>query len=182
MDDIINTKFRRNEYELARLDLERVLSTLKETTNCNWIGMIRLHNESSKKSTDYSSKNIMDMTKYEDMSDLLLVADCFVTDYSYYAGDYILTKKAIVLYQPDCYKAIVGDKDVYNDIQELPYMVGKNTEEISEIFKYLDEEKARKNCLSIMRFYDTVETGFATKKIVEYINRLEFEDSEVFYN
>ena len=29
-----------------------------------------------------------------------------------------------------------------------------------------------------MNFYGTVETGYSTKKVVEYINRLSYEDNE----
>ena len=30
-----------------------------------------------------------------------------------------------------------------------------------------------------MDFYKTVETGFSTKKVVEYINRLSFDDTDM---
>ena len=71
--------------------------------------------------------------------------------------------------------------DCYFDIKEAPFLVGKNTEEVCEIVKYLDVEKAWKNSIAIMKFYETIETGFATRKVVEYINKIDYEDSELLY-
>ena len=126
-----------------------------------------------------NSNKVIDMTKYEDMSDLLLISDCLITDYSSCAGDFILRKKMILLYQPDYDEYVHNEREGYFDIEDSPYLVGKNTEEICEIVRYLDDDKARRNALAIMDFYKTVETGFSTKKVVEYINRLSFDDTDM---
>ena len=55
---------------------------------------------------------------------------------------------------------------------------GKNTEEICELIRYFNVDKARRNAIAILNYYGTVETGFSTKKVVEYINRLSYEDNE----
>ena len=186
----VNTKillyaptFRRNNKNGEMLDIEMVIKTLEERDNESWVAIVRLHSE-SKKLEEYikhenNSNKVIDMTKYEDMSDLLLISDCLITDYSSCAGDFILRKKMILLYQPDYDEYVHNEREGYFDIEDSPYLVGKNTEEICEIVRYLDDDKARRNALAIMDFYKTVETGFSTKKVVEYINRLSFDDTDM---
>lgn len=172
--------FRRNSKVENTLDINKIISTLEEKDNAKWIALIRLHSEakSTKEYINYenNSQKVIDMTKYEDMSDLLLIADALITDYSSCAGDFILRKKMTILYQPDYEEYVGNEREGYFDIKESPYLVGKNTEEVCEIIKYLDDDKARKNAIAIMDFYKTVETGFSTKKVVDYINRLSYED------
>ena len=112
----------------------------------SWVAIVRLHSE-SKKLEEYikhenNSNKVIDMTKYEDMSDLLLISDCLITDYSSCAGDFILKKKMILLYQPDYDEYVHNEREGYFDIEDSPYLVGKNTEEICEIVRYLDDDKA----------------------------------------
>lgn len=180
--------FRRKEKERELLDIDKVIHTLEEKEKTKWIALLRLHSESKdigqyvkacgKGDSNTILQKVIDMTKYEDMSDLLLIADCLITDYSSCAGDFILRKKMLLLYQPDYDEYVNNEREGYFDIKDSPYLVGKNTEEICEIIKYFNRDKARINATAIMNFYGTVETGFSTKKVVEYINRLSYEDNE----
>lgn len=172
-----------NRSEKELLDIGKVILELENRDNVKWIPIVRFdYREEIEGSLDILksySKEIVNMSKVDDISEVLLVSDCLITDYNTCLGDFALRKKAIVLYHPN--DGNYSELQYYFDIKEAPFLVGKNVEEVCEIIKYLDDEKAWKNSLAITKFYETIETGFSTRKVVEYINKIDYEDGELLY-
>jgi CDP-glycerol glycerophosphotransferase len=121
-----------------------------------------------------TNEKILDVSGFEDMSDLLLVADVLITDYSSCAGDFALTHRPIILYQSDRREYREKDRDFYFEMEDSPYMIAENQQELEDWISRLDEETVRKNCDEILRFYKTTESGRAADaaagRIVEWLN------------
>jgi len=166
-------KVNRGKKQCVReLNLAEVLQKLKELTNCDWKCLVRAHPGSSPGLSLEKNKdqNIIDVTMYEDMADLLLIADLLITDYSASAGDFVLKKKPVILFQPDQERYLLEERTFYFNIDESPYMVAKNQEELIERIIVLNEKTAKKNCEDILSFYGAYETGKASEKVVEYMH------------
>ena len=149
------------------------MDCLREKDSNNWVLLLRAHPAVSGLSMNSELKAI-DVTKYEDMADLLLIADMLITDYSSSAGDYALTGKPIILFQSDYDEFIKTDRTFYFDIDKSPYLVAKTQNELIEIINNITEDKARANCRAILDFYGTYETGNASinvsRLIVDWFN------------
>lgn len=161
---------RKKQELLGDIDLELTLMALEHKTNEHWICLVRAHkNVEGLKDIPNGSGKIIDVTRYEDMRDLLLITDLLVTDYSSSAGDFALLKRPIFLYQPDQDKYVQNDRLLYFDVDVSPFTVVHNQKELLDAISNLDLEAAEEQCEHILRFYGTVETGHAARSVAEYI-------------
>lgn len=155
------------------INLSEISRKLKDQTGDDWICLVRAHSASKGLSlTSEDTDNMLDVTLYEDMADLILIADLLITDYSSSVGDFILKKKPILLFQPDREGYLANERTLYFNIDESPFIVADSQEELLEKIGWLDEERAKKNCEAIMAFYDVFETGKATEKVVDYMGSM----------
>ncbi|EQB22651.1 hypothetical protein UNSWDHB_12 [Dehalobacter sp. UNSWDHB] len=152
------------------IDLVEVIKTLEKMTKMKWLCLIRAHSAvDGLEGIPSSEIDIIDVTAYEDMSDLLLISDFLITDYSSSAGDFVLLNRPLVLFQPDRENYNKYDRPFYFDMEQSPYMIAKNQENLIEIVLKIDKEKIPRKCREIHDFYGTVETGEASKNVVEYM-------------
>ena len=154
---------------IQEIDFSRTLTKLEANTGKRWVCAVRAH-PSMKGLTGFDPEgDILDLSKYGDMADLLLASDMLITDYSSCAGDFALTGRRLVLYQPDIEAYVEKDRTFYFDMKDSPYLIAHNQEELDAILDNLDEEKAKANCKAILDFYGTHETGHAAEAVVKEI-------------
>ncbi len=157
------------------LNITKTLSHLKAKYNQDWICLVRAHPAVASMSGIEYSNNVINVSKYEDMTELLLISDLLITDYSSCAGDFALLGRPIVLLQSDLEKYMEKDRDFYFEMSESPYYIANSQDELERIITELDEEKVKQNCKDILDFYGTHETGNASyavaERILNWINR-----------
>ena len=152
------------------IDLEATIKTLESKTNKEWICIVRAH--SAVKGLTGIPRipgKIINCTSYEDMTELLLITDFLITDYSSSAGDFALLNRPIILYQPDRSEYMKKDRTFYFDIDSSPYIIAQSNEESLKIIMNLEWDLIPRNCKDILEFYGAVETGESSKRVVEYI-------------
>ncbi len=159
-----------NFQSINDIDLLKIIKALEFKTGKEWICLIRAHSAvRGLKNTPNNLNKIIDCTSYEDMTELLIITDFLITDYSSSAGDFALLDRPIILYQPDRTEYIKKDRTFYFDMDASPYMIAESNEEILETIKNLQWDLIPNNCKEILGFYGAVETGEASKRVVEYI-------------
>lgn len=153
----------------VQMDLGRTLSCLEEKTGRRWVCMFRAHYKSAGIDIDAVKDRIMDVTRYPEMTDLLMAADLLLTDYSSAATDYVLRgDRPAIFYIPDWerYSAAHG---VYYDVHDTPFMIAHDQAELEALIGGLTEEATRENCAAINRWFGCYETGRATDAVCDYI-------------
>ena len=151
------------------INFEKTLAKLKELTGEEWMFLIRSHPSVLGIDGLEENENVVEVSKYEDMADLLLISDVLITDYSSSAGDFVLLRRPIVLFQSDYDEYVGKDRELYFDITESPYFVAKSQEELEEVLANLTPEEAAKNCDEILAFYGTNETGHSSEFVAKRI-------------
>lgn len=152
------------------IDIEKTLKALETKYSCNWCCIVRAHPAVKGLSgLNYDGKRLIDVTKYEDMADLLLVSDMLITDYSSCAGDFALLNRPLVLYQADRTEYLEKDRTFYFEMSDSPYYIAENQDELEDIISEFNEEAIVKNCKDILDFYTTSESGEASKIIAQRI-------------
>lgn len=155
------------------IDLKSIREVLKRRGD-DWIILLRAHPILLEYSGWKTGEGFIDVTRYEDMADLLAISDILVTDYSSSAGDFALTGKPILLFQSDIEDYLKNDRELYFEMNSSPYYVAHNQTEAEQLLSEITMEKARKNCLDILDFYGAYETGEASykvaQKIIEFIS------------
>lgn len=146
-----------------------ITDTLQHLNNRGgeWICLVRAHPKALGLNTD-EGENIIDVSKYPDMSDLLMIADALITDYSSCAGDFILRKKPVILIQYD--RKEYG-RDFHVDIEETGFLIAKNQQELDQYIDQLSDEEFAKNCEIVMKYFGVQETGHASENICRIIDK-----------
>lgn len=161
----------RNELQdISNIDLIKTLICLEDKMGGEWVCLTRSHAASKGLRDIESDKSIIkNVSNYEDMADLLLISDFLITDYSTSAGDFVLLNRPVILFQYDINDYVKNDRQLHFDMSDSPYIIAETQEELFKRINELTDEMIIKNCKDILEFYGTVETGEASKRVVEYM-------------
>ena len=154
----------------AGIDINRSLDAL-ETRGENWICLLRAHEYTRRINFEGSRERIVDVSKYPDMADILLVTDLLITDYSSCAGDFLVRRKPIILAINDEEEYQRTSRSLRVDLTKTGFILSHNQSELERILKYTADEEYVAACNRALRFYGTVETGHASQTICERINK-----------
>lgn len=144
-----------------------ISTVLKDRFKKDVLILVRKHHHDN---NNYSlDSNIIDVSNYPDMQELLCCADILITDYSSSIWDFALLKKPCFLYTPDLQKYENEDRGFFTPIEEWPGVLCRTADELINALKKttLEESKAiAENHLMRMGSY---ENGYACKTITERI-------------
>lgn len=160
--------FRANidEKSALNIDFKRVIETLEKRDSKKWTVVLRVHHRGV--DNEYNVP-VVDGNNGFDMSELLYVSDMLITDYSSCVGDFILTKRPVVLYATDYQDYKDLDRGVHFDIEKWPFMMAKNNDELNELLANLTEKKAKESSEGLLELYGCYEKGTATKEVCDII-------------
>ena len=156
------------EKQEAQIDLERTLNCYEEVTGRPWVCLLRAH-YLSPGLVGKKSDRIIDASRWPEMTELLLVSDALITDYSSCAADFMLTNRPAFLYIGDMEAYQRSCRGFYFDLETSPYPLARNMDALEALIRTTDAEKARQTAEAIGRFYGICETGHACRSVCEYI-------------
>jgi len=150
----------------AGFDLALALRTLEESTGARWVCFTRAHDQNSGVATGASG--MIDMTAYPEMSELLLVSDLLITDYSSSAGDYVLLDRPVILFQPDLADFSASDRNMYFDIRACGHLRAESESELMEMLASFD--RLPKRGAEVLAFYGATESGRSAWEVARWIS------------
>ena len=123
--------FRNNfNADIFDINYQLILNKLQEQTKENWILLMRMHPNDSKKSGVFIYNNlILNASDYDDMQEILMTSDILITDYSDCMYEFALMNKPIFLYIKD-YEQYKIERNFYFDIFSLPFPSALNNDEL----------------------------------------------------
>ena len=77
------------------------VASFSKTLGAGYVTLIRGHSRTMRPGSDIVASGVLDVTGYPDISELFLVADALVTDYSSVMFDFTVTGKPIYFFTPD---------------------------------------------------------------------------------
>ncbi|TBN58574.1 glycosyl/glycerophosphate transferase [Glaciihabitans arcticus] len=84
-----------------------------------YLTLIRGHSRTLRPGRDVRASNVLDVTGYPDVSDLFLVADALITDYSSVMFDFSVTGKPVYFFAPDLEHYREQLRGFYFDLDEV---------------------------------------------------------------
>jgi CDP-glycerol glycerophosphotransferase len=157
-----------SEKQSTVVDLKRVIGKLEKNGE-KWKCLIRAHSNSAGIICEYNDM-FMDVTRYFDMADLLLISDMLITDYSSSAGDFILRNKPVILTVYDYEEYISKHRELKFSLSDAGFFVVHNDDELIEIIENKSESDYKKNCDSIKQYFNIVEQGNSAEIICQKIH------------
>lgn len=162
----------RNNYRLDefRLDYERLAWNLHRKYGGEWVVLVRLHPNNlgdAKKVTIYN-ETVKNASEYSIMQDLIVASDILITDYSSCMFDFVTTGKTVFLYATDV-EQYRKERDYYFELEELPFPLAQNNEQLEKNILEFDENEYRINVKKLFEKVGLCESGEASQKAADYI-------------
>lgn len=162
--------------KIQELNVKATIESVEEKHGGKWICLLRAHPSVIGLDVEYDGNLILDVSTWPDMSDLLLISDILITDYSSCAGDFALLHRPIFLFQPDADEYIKNERTLYFNLDDSPYIIAKSQNELNELIRSTSLDDAAKNCNEILDFYGTKETGHAAetvaRRLIDHCRRI----------
>lgn len=153
--------------DMYNLDYERCLKALEKRFGGEWYCLIRLHpNLAAQAGIVPSGERLRNATLYENMQELLTASDIIISDYSGCAFDYLVLKRPGFLYAED-YEHIKKVKDYYFTLEELPFSLAFNNDELIHNIETFDEEEYRRKCGEYVEKIQFFDDGHASEAAVD---------------
>lgn len=150
------------------------VSNFTERLGGNYVTLIRGHSRTLQPGTDLYAGGVVDVTSYPDVSELFLIADALITDYSSVMFDFSVTGKPIFFFTPDLdrYREVL--RGFYFDlIAVAPGPVVRDPDELIEMIRNLNgagERYAKKYAAWRARF-NPRDDGKAAERIIARVLR-----------
>lgn len=159
------------DYSVYNFNIEKLLLTLKEKFNEEYVLLLRLHpNIKDKQIFAYNSHNIIDVSQYPDVSELMLVSDILITDYSSLMFEFgLASPKPVFLYSTD---VDLYERGFYFKLDDLPFDLAKSTDELLENIQNFNPQLYQKRVEQFYSDIDLLEDGKASSRIAYYLNRI----------
>jgi CDP-glycerol glycerophosphotransferase len=155
--------------DMYNLDCQRVLAALEKRFGGSFAILIRLHpNVASQDNIFTYTDTILNASRYHNMQELLVSSDMIITDYSGCAFDYPILKKPGFLYAED-YEEMKRTKDYYFSLEELPFSLSLNNDQLIRNIEEFDYGKYLEACKRYVGKIQYFDDGNASKAVVDVI-------------
>lgn len=152
-------------------DCGMLLQALQDRFGETWYMLLRLHPQLVARQIESGMRDerLIDVSKKDDMYEILAGCDAFVTDYSSAAFDAAVMRIPVFLYCSDYdeYKKERGT--LLWDLNELPFGAARDNEELQKIVCGFDEKEYKRSLDRLFRETEMVEDGKACERTVEYL-------------
>ncbi|MEH7440663.1 CDP-glycerol glycerophosphotransferase family protein [Neobacillus drentensis] len=162
-----------SDLSIYNLNFNDVLNSLTHKFGGKWKLLLRLHPHLTSVSPVFKdTENIINVTLYDDVQELMGVSEVLITDYSSVMFSYLLTKKPCFLYIPDLINYLKNDRNLYFNIDELPFASAKTNNELLRNIIDFDEQEYEARLLKMLNKINTFEDGNASKRILHKIEKI----------
>lgn len=158
------------------LDFERLVRNLEKKFGGKWYIFLRLHPqlvvrkiEQEAKDGVITNKKLIDVSRVDDMYELLAGCDAFITDYSSAAFDAAVMEIPIFLYCDD-YKKYEKERGMLLwNLEELPFGLAKDNDELQKRIEEFDYFEYQRRLQALFADTGMDENGEASKKVADFI-------------
>ena len=161
-----------------RVDLEgystELCDCLAKKFGGKWIFLIRQHYFTDRNNSN--ENGLFDVTGYEDMQELLISADCLISDYSSCMWDYSFTEKPCFCYAPDIKDYEKNDRSFFIEPEEWPYPLSRYYLELKKNITNFDYEKYKQAVIRHHEKMGAYDRGNASEQIMQAIENIKMRE------
>lgn len=120
---------------------------------------------------------VIDVSNYDDINELYIVADMLITDYSSVFFDYANLKRPILFYMYDLKEYRDDIRGFYLDVKELPGNIVENEDDLAEEIRLLTRQfEYTEKYKKFNEKFNYLDDGQASKRVVQKILKSEGEN------
>ena len=149
------------------LDHARAAQILSERFGGEWVVLLRQHYFVAERHENMES--LIDVSGYEDMQELILCADCLISDYSSCMWDFLPTGNPVFVYAPDLASYTAEDRSFFIPMDRWPYPVSTNMEELEHIIRHFDPADFAARTTAHREEFGSFDQGRACETLTDYL-------------
>lgn len=155
------------------LEYESLLGALKEKFGGDWKILVRMHPNFVRYQNRLipQNENIINVSEYPDIQELLVAADIAITDYSSCIFDFMLSRKPGFIYASDI-KEFDNDRGFYYPLTSTPFPVATHNEELRKNILNFDYETYKIKVEEFLKDKGCMEDGHASERTVDLIEQI----------
>lgn len=168
-----------NNLDVYDVDYLKLVESLEQRFGGEWIILIKLHPHLIAKSSQlmYSDK-VMNVSAYDDIQELLYIADILLSDYSSLIFDYAITAKPCFLYVPDLNEYQQTDRGLYFNVSDLPFISANTNEQLLDKIEQFNQVAYQANLALFLKSIGSYEEGNANELLLKRINTICFGEEK----
>ena len=166
--------FRKGEVlDAYNIDYKSLVNALAERFGGKWKVLCRLHpNLIGKVSFDNMDEECIDVTNYNDIQELLAISDILITDFSSCMFDVAFMRKPCLLYASDYQQYITKERNLYFDIQSLPFPLTTTNEKLITAISNWNSGIYANKVEKFLSEIGSFEIGKSCEKIYNYLKEM----------
>lgn len=161
-----------HNFQVYDMNYEEVLAALRDRFGGDWKLLLRFHptvsKESKKKYHDTEDENIINVTDYPDIQELLAISDVGITDYSSWIFDFVLSRKPAFLYANDM-ALYTEERSFYYPLSSTPFPIALNMSEMLNNIRNFDEKAYAEKVEEFLEDKGCIDDGHAGERAAELI-------------
>lgn len=162
--------FRRGmEDRVYGLNYTELTEALASRFGGEWVVFFRNHN--FVKSRQSEDPNVVDVSDYEDMQELLYVSDVLVSDYSSCMWDFCLTKRPCFVYAGDVAEYTTIDRTLSFPLKKWPYPMAETNRQLRECIAAFDETEYKSRIQKHLLDLGSYDRGHASEQAAALVGR-----------
>ena len=163
----------------TEIDLYNIYEKLQARFYGKWKILIRLHPVLAHLSWTAGLPDFcIDVSKYEDIQELVAASDCMISDYSSVMFEHAYVNRPVFLFSPDRERYVGKEKDLLLDYDSLPFPIAETNDQLAENILNFDQEKYEADVTAFLDKYGVHEDGHASERAADFILGL-LEDQTV---
>lgn len=159
------------------LDTTRLREALAKKFGGEWGVLVRLHPTVRKMASKLpeglrnNGDEIIDVTSYPDIQELMLVSSLAITDYSSWIYDFMLTGRPGFIYAPDI-AMYEGERGFYYPLSSTPFPIASDNDGMIRNIEAFDGEKYGAELKRFIEGKGCMEDGHASARTADKIQEL----------
>ena len=154
-----------NDSGFEPIDISIVLGALKKRFGKDFVFLFRAHHDMI---PDNLSDGAINVSDYDDMQELLVASDVFITDYSSCMWDFSLQNKPGFLYTPDL-QQYESKHSFGTKTSDWPYKICLDNQQLAEAIRAFDSIDNKNRIDHFLEICGSYERGTATTNIISTI-------------
>ena len=157
---------------IYKVDFAKLQEALVKRFGGNWAILVRWHPlYAFEISQVYHFENVIDVTSYPDMQELIILADAMMSDYSSCLFDGALRNIPCFTFATD-FDAFKKERGVYFEMEDLPFPYAKDNDELMSNIENYNHEVYLERWEEFKKKTGLVETGHASEDIAFKIKNI----------
>ena len=156
-------------------DFLRLTKVLQVRFGGEWVIMLRLHPQLTARNitADSNDGRIIDVSRIDDMYEVLAASDAFLTDYSSAAFDAMVMHIPIFLYCDD-YSEYENERgSLLWDLKKLPFPFAEDDDELQKVIEQFDMDRYEDVIVDFLNTEGVLEDGNAARRVCDEIERMQ---------